>query len=381
MNWVALKMLTGDRAKYFGIIFGVAFAVLLMAQQSSIFIGLMRNTISQLRDIEGADIWVMDPNVQFVDDIKPLSDNDLHRVRGVSGVSWAVRLYKGLGRARFDDGNFQQCILLGLDDATMVGAPREMVLGSLADLRQPDAVVMDLAGYTYLWPDKPLEVGKVFEMNDRRAVLVGICKASQTFQTFPILYTRYSQATRFVPNERKLMSFVLAQGEPGVNPQEVCERIREQTGLAAQTREQFMETTIRYYLKRTGIPINFGITVLLGFIVGSAIAGQTFYLFTVENLKQFGALKAMGVSNLRIVEMILLQALLVGVIGYGIGIGLAAGFGDLMQHASKTVPPAFYMPWQIPVLTAVAVLVIIALASLVSIRRVLVLEPAIVFRG
>jgi putative ABC transport system permease protein len=380
MSWIALKMLIGDRAKYFGIIFGVAFAALLMAQQSSIFVGLMRNTISQLRDLEDAPIWVMDPNVQFVDDVKPLSENHLHRVRGVEGVSWAVRLYKGLGRARFDDGNFQQCILMGLDDATMVGAPRDIIMGSLADLREPDAVIMDEAGFRYLWPDQPLSVGKVFEMNDRRAVLVGICKASQTFQTFPILYTRYSQATLFVPNERKLMSFVITQAEPGVDPHEVCRRITQQTGLGAQTREDFMETTIRYYLRRTGIPINFGITVMLGFVVGSAIAGQTFYLFTVENLKQFGSLKAMGVSNLRIVGMILLQALIVGVIGYGIGLGLAALFGEMMTYASKTVPPAFYMAWPIPLLTAAAVLVIIMLASLMSIRRVLVLEPAIVFR-
>src|SRR5262249_37787860 len=124
MSWVALKMLVGDRSKYFGIIFGVSFAALLMTQQASIFTGLMRNTVSQGRDLEGPDSWVMDPNVRLVDDIKPLSDDDLYRVRGVPVVSWAVRLYKGIARARFQDGNFQQFILLGLDDATMVGAPR-----------------------------------------------------------------------------------------------------------------------------------------------------------------------------------------------------------------------------------------------------------------
>jgi putative ABC transport system permease protein len=380
MNWVALKMLTGDRMKYGGILFGISFATLLIAQQASIFTGLLRNTVSQVRDLEGAAIWVMDPNMQFVDDIKPLADQELYRVRGVPGVAWAVRLYKGIGRARFDDGNFQQCILLGLDDQTLIGAPRELVLGSLADLRRPDAVIMDVAGFRYLWPGEPLAVGKTFEMNDRRAVLVGLCQASQTFQTFPILYTRYSQATQFVPRERRLMSFVLAENDPGVPAAEVCRRIGEQTGLLALTREQFIWKTIRYYLKRTGIPINFGITVALGFVVGCAIAGQTFYLFTIENLKQFGALKAMGVGNLRIVGMILLQALVVGVLGYAIGIGAAALFGEVMKSVNKTVPPAFYMPWQIPVLTAGAVLVIISLSSLISIRRVLVLEPAIVFR-
>jgi putative ABC transport system permease protein len=116
MNWVALKMLMGDRAKYFGIVFGVSFAALLMTQQASTFWGLMTNTISQILDMEEADIWVMDPKVRFVDDVKPLSDDDLYRVRGVPGVAWAVRLFKGQARARFEDGNFQQMLLLGPDN-------------------------------------------------------------------------------------------------------------------------------------------------------------------------------------------------------------------------------------------------------------------------
>ncbi len=239
MNWIALKMLTGDRAKYLGIVFGIAFASLLIAQQSSIFCGLMWMTTSQIRDIQGADIWVMDANVQFIDDIKPLSDSDLYRVRSVPGVAWAVRLYKGLSRARLSDGNFQQIILIGLDDATFVGAPLEITLGSLGDLRQPDAVMIDERGYRRLWPGEPYRLGKTFEMNDRRAVLVGICKASRTFQTFPIVYSRFSQATMFSPRERKVLSFVLAQSEPGVPAERVCREIEQQTGLRALTRDQF----------------------------------------------------------------------------------------------------------------------------------------------
>ncbi|HEV7222937.1 MAG TPA: ABC transporter permease [Pirellulales bacterium] len=378
MTWIAWKMLTGNQGKYLGIILGIAFASLLIAQQSSIFCGLMRLTISQIKDLEGADIWVMDPNVQFIDDIKPLSENDLYRVRGVPGVEWAVRLYKGLTRARMADGNFQQIILLGLDDATMVGAPREMVAGSLADLRRPDALIMDEAGYKQLWPNEPFELGKTFEMNDHRAVLVGICKARHTFQTFPIVYTRYTQAVGFVPAERKVLSFILAEPEPGLGSPEVCRRIAEQTGLLAMPRADFSTKTIWYFLQKTGIPINFGITVLLGFIVGTAIAGQTFYLFTIENLKQFGALKAMGAGNLRLMGMILFQALVVGAIGYGLGIGGAALFGHVTRNASKL---AFFMPWQVLVGTGVAVLLIAVLSCLISMRKVLVLEPAVVFQG
>jgi putative ABC transport system permease protein len=379
MLWVAWKMLTGNRVKYLGIVFGVVFAALLIAQQSSIFCGLMALTVSQIRDVEGVDIWVMDKNVQFVDDVKPLPDTDLFRVKGVPGVSWAVSFYKGIARARLAEGSYEQMILLGFDDATFVGAPQGLFLGSLGALRSPDAVIMDDAGYKRIWPNEPFRLGRVFEMNDRRAVIVGITKASRTFQSFPIVYTRYSQAVRYAPPERRVLSFVLVAAAAGVDPGEVCRRIEAETGLQALTREQFIWKTIRHYLAKTGIPANFGITVFLGFLVGTAIAGQTFYLFTVENIRQFGALKAMGTSNLTIVAMVLWQALQVGVIGYGVGVGLAALFGQTVTGGLSRL--SFFMPWQVLAITAVAVFVIVLLASLLSIRKVLVVDPAIVFRG
>jgi putative ABC transport system permease protein len=380
MHWIAWRMLTGDRAKYLGIIFGITFAALLMGQQASIFCGLMRNTASQIRDIKGADIWVMDPSTQFVDDLKSMSENEVYRVRGVEGVLWAVRLYKGLARAKMDDGKFQQVILIGLDDASMVGAPTKMLSGDLADLRRPDAVVIDLAGWQYLWGDEPFVAGRQLEMNDRRAVIVGLCESSPTFQTFPIVYTRYSQAVRFIPRERKVLSFVLAQPRPGADAADVCARIKEKTGLLAMHRDDFFWMTVNYFLRRTGIPINFGITVVLGFVVGSAIAGQTFYLFTIENLKQFGALKAMGLSNLRITGMILQQSFTVGLFGYCLGIGGAVLMGKLMGIAAKGIPPAFFMPWQVMAVVAVGVIAIAMISALLSIQKVIFLEPAVVFR-
>lgn len=378
MTWIALKMLTGNAGKYLSIILAIAFSSLLIAQQASIFCGLMLLTASQIRDIRGAALWVMDENVQFIDDIKPMSENELWRVRGVPGVAWAVRLYKGLSRAKLPNGNFQQIILIGLDDATMVGAPSEIIAGRLSALQRPDAVIMDERGVKQLWPDDPFRLGREFEMNDHRAVLVGVCRASRTFQTFPIVYTRYSQAVQFVPRERKVLSFILAQNAPDVSADEACRRITAQTGLQALTREAFADKTIWYYMVRTGIPVNFGITVFLGFAVGAAVAGQTFYLFTVENLNQFGTLKALGTSNLRILGMILLQAALVGILGYFIGVGLAGWFGEATKNADKL---AFFMPWQVLVGTGIAVVLMVVLASVFCIWRVLVLEPAVVFRS
>jgi putative ABC transport system permease protein len=378
MIWIALKMLMGDRAKYLGLIFGVAFATLLMTQQISIFMGIIGRTASQIIDIRDADIWVMDNKVRYIDEVPGLSDADLQRVRGVEGVAWAVKMYKGQVRARLRDGNFRNLVLFGLDDATLVGAPKDMIVGSLADLRRPDAVIIDKAGYEYMWPGEPYVLGRELELNDRRAVLVGVCKASAPFTTLPILYTRYSSASGFVPKERRLMTFVLAQPLPEYDAAEVCRRIEKQTNLMALTQDEFIQKTIVYFLGSTGIPVNFGITILLGFVVGAAITGQTFYLFTIENLKQFGSLKAMGVSNIRLVGMILAQAFVVGMLGYGFGLGMTAAFFEAtsgITHLAGLRMTGFAAGG-----VGVAVLAIIMLTALMSIRRVLVLEPAVVFR-
>jgi len=379
MGWVALKMLTGDRAKYFGLVFGVAFASMLMSHQVSIFCGLMLRTASQILDVRDAGIWICDPELQSVDEIEPLSDTDLYRVRGVPGVRWAARLSKSLGRVRTADGRYRTAIVMGLDDDSFAGAPQQMLLGSWHDLRRPDGVILDDAGFSYLFPGQPLTLGKTLEMNDRRVVVVGICRVAAPFQTFPVMYCRYSQALQYVPHERNTLGFIVADAQPGANPREVCRLISERTRLAAYDSRSFVWVTIGYYMRSTGIPVNFGITVALGFIVGTAIAGQTFYLFTLENLRQFGALKAMGVTNKRILVMILLQAGVVGGLGYGLGMGATSVFFEVTKDISHL--RGFFLPWQVAVGTAGAVVVIMFLASVVSIRRVWTLEPAIVFKS
>ena len=379
MVWIALKMLTGDRSKYLAIIFGITFACVLIAEQSAMFCGIMMRTTSQIRDVHDADIWVMNRDVRYIDDLKAIADTAHLRVRGVPGIGWAVPFYKGAAQLQLPNGIYQGAILFGIDDATLVGGPQELILGKIGDLQRSDAVIIDEAGFHLLWPNEPLELGKTFEMTDRRAVIVGIFKASFTFSTQPIIFTRFSQATLFVPQNRRMLPFVLARCVEGQNPEAVAAQTQNQTNLKALTRDQFCWLTIMYSMKHTGIPVNFGTTGLLGFVVGCAIAGQTFYLFTIENLRQFGTLKAMGMRDGTIVKMIFIQALTVGSIGYCLGVGLATFMGITMQAIRPIL--SFFLPWQVLVLTAVAVLLIVLIASLICIRRVVVLEPAIVFQS
>lgn len=378
MNFFALKMLVGDRAKYLGLIFAIAFSSMLMAHQVSIFAGVMQRTRSQIEAVHDAQVWVMDPRIEYFDENEPMSDRELTRVRGVPGVAWAVPMFKQAGRAKTHDV-FHNVFLMGHDDATLVGAPRDLLVGKLSDLREPDSVIVDDIGYRMLWPGAALEAGREFEMNDHRARVVGVVKGDPTFQTVPLVYTRYTNALRFVGNERNTLSFVLAKPQDGTSPAELADRIHRATGLQALTRADFGWKSIDYYLSHTGIPVNFGTTIAMAFIVGAVVAGQTFYLFTVENLRQFGALKAIGVTNGRLVAMILLQGVVVGLLGFALGGGMASAF----FFATRNIPHlrGFVLLWQILAGTGGAVLLIIVLASLLSIRRVLVLEPAVVFRG
>jgi putative ABC transport system permease protein len=231
-----------------------------------------------------------------------------------------------------------------------------------------------------MWPGRAPALGKVIELNDHRAVIVAISEASPPFTTFPVVYTKYSSAMNYIGRTRKQMSFILVHARPGEDLRVLAHRIAAETGLKALTWRDFAWATISYYLKRTGIPVNFGITVALGFIVGAAVVGQTFYIFVLENLRQFGALKAMGVGNGTILRMVLLQALVVAGIGYAIGIGLCAGFFEITSRISIDLR-GFNLPWQVALGTACAVLVIIVIASFASLRKVMVVDPAIVFRG
>lgn len=259
-----------------------------------------------------------------------------------------------------------------------------MLQGQLADLRRSDAVIVDSVGATgklaRVMPDGrrvPMKIGDTMELNDHRAVVVGICEVQRTFQSQPVVYTTFSRATTFSPRERKQMSFVLVKAKPGQNLQALCQRIRQTTGLAAYTKDEFKKLTIRYYRKYTGIPINFGTTVVLGFIVGVAIAGQTFYNFTLDNLRYFGTLKAMGASDFLLLRMILLQAAMVGSIGYGLGVGAASVFGMLSGRTELS----FQLPWQLLLFSALAIMLICAISAALSMWKVVRLEPAIVFKS
>lgn len=378
MDWIALRMLTGDRVKYLGLIFGIAFSTLLIGQQAALFTNLMLRAASPVFAVSDADIWVMDPKAQGADATLPLPDTALGRVRGVPGVAWAVPHLREAGSVRTAEGALERVSVVGVDDATLIGLPADVVAGSRRALFARDAIMVDTVGFQKLFPDAAKPLGQQLELNDRRALVVGQVDVNPSFTAGVIFYTRYSTALGFVPGTRNRMTFVLARAAEGADPKAVAARISADTGLKARTRNDFALDNVRFIATSTGIPINFGITVLLGVIVGVAIVGLTFSLFIRDNIRQFGALKAIGVTNGGIRRMVLVQSLWIATIGYGLGAALTAAF---IGGTSGTAQfKGFFLPAEILIGVAVLVLVMVLLTGLAAIRPVIRLEPAEVFR-
>jgi putative ABC transport system permease protein len=383
---LALKMLFGDSAKYLMLVFGVMFSTFLITQQSSVFCGLMLWTTAIIKNAP-APIWVVEKEVKQVNQTIAMRDTDLGRVRSVSGVEWAMPIYSGVQNVRMTNGSLTVVQLIGIDSTTFAGAPMRIIEGGIDALRQPNAVIVDDLALQRLSPDPktPLKMGDTFEINDQEARIVGICKAMRSFTGGPFIWTTYDRALSYAPPQRKMLSAILVSPSAGHNLEGVADAIEKDTGLKAYVNTGFKESprdfntaTIFWFIKNTGIPISFGTTVIVGIIVGMAICCQTFYLFVLDNLKHYGALKAMGASNWKLCRMLLIQVGVVGFVGYGIGLFLASRFG---LFALQNQQPPFFMPDIIPFAVLGVITVICLLSSFLGILRVSLLDAAVVFRG
>ncbi len=369
---LAVQMLLGDKLKYVTLLLALAFSTFLITQQLGIFAGLMRRSAATLSNFN-IPIWVVDPNVEHVTGPKYMKDTDLSLVRSVPGVAWAVPLYYGRLQAKFMDGSILPVELFGLDDTTLIGSPSIMLEGNIKDLWKSHGVIVDQRGR------RQTRLGETFDISDKEARVVGLCHLNQqSFFGDLVAYTTYQRAIEYSMKVRNPLAFILVQPKKGINHLELTREIKSKTGLGAYTQNDFFWSTIYWYCTHTGIPIAFATTVLIGIVVGMAVVGQTFYSFISENLGNLGALKAMGTSQKLLSKMLILQACVVGFIGYGIGVGFASLFG---YYALLDVHVPFHLPYQIPFIVICMVLCICFFAAYIGIRKISRLETAEVFRA
>jgi putative ABC transport system permease protein len=367
-------MLFGNRGKAITLIFGLAFATTLIVQQGSIFTGIMRRTGVGVLAVPQADIWVMYPETQYFDERKPLEATALQRVWGIDGVDSAIPMFVGSGIARLSDGSFASVQIIGVERNAQLGLPSNIAGSDVAALDQPDAIFWDNLNIPLYQNVKP---GDVLEINDHRAQVMGLALGPRAFTANPIVYTTYERALAYSPGERRRMTFILVRVAPGADAKLVADRIHAVTGLAAKTKDEFFWSTVKTNFKRIPAAINFSTIIALGIVVGIAIVTLTFFNFILENMRYFGMLKALGTRNRTLIKMVLLQATTVGLVGWGLGVGAAALFG---MNVGPRAQIAFLLTPHLFLGSLVLVLLMVWLAAALSIRDVLRIEPAIVFR-
>lgn len=374
---LAFLMLYRDRAKYLALVGGLAFCTFLIAQQSGVFCGVMLLTTSTLRNV-GATIWVADSRTEQINSPVAMRDIEVDRVRSLPGVAWAVPIFLGILPATLPDGSMQNVQIVGVDSGSFVGAPKVMVEGDIESLLMPEAVIMDqVAVEKFANRGVPLRVGSRFEVNDKQASVVGLCRTKRSFSGFPYAFTTYERALQWVPPQRKLLSFVLVQPKDGESEEAVVERISRLPGLKAYTTNGFRLKTMRWFFRNTGIPVAFIVVVFIGAAFGLWVTGQAFFLFVHDNLRHLAAMAAMGATQGSLAGMVLFQAFFSGAVGYGIGLGLTAGFGFLIF---PTEVVAFYLPWQLPVAVGMLVAAICFFAGGLGVWKLRTAEPAMVFK-
>lgn len=369
---LAFKMLIGNKASCLGVIFGIFLATLLITQQSAIFLGLVARSYRLVTDIPAPNVWVMDPATESDEKVRPFPAGYLDVVRGVPGVEWAVPINVTYLPVVSASGVFDTCKLYGIDDETLIGAPPEIIEGKLKDLRRQGSVIVDVYSantiLAHRQPDGtrvPLKLGDTFEINRRRAVVVGICEITQGFYPQPIIFASNSQFHYFTAFSQNDIEFIAARTKPGVDTAGVIKKIDSHSSLLALTKDDFQWRIAKSFLQ-TGILINFGLSVALGIIIGFSIAGQVFYIMTLQNMSYYALIKAVGGDQGLISRMIATQVAIVGTIGFLLGTGATILWGMAVEKTTL----AFLFPWQLLLFSAIVVFIICLFTAGLSIRKV-----------
>jgi putative ABC transport system permease protein len=374
MPSLALRNLLHDRMRFVVTLTGIVFSVVLSAIQLGLFVGFTRAT-SDVIAHAGADVWVMSRGVGNLENGVAFPEQRAYQVRALPGVEAVQKHLVAFGQWKRADGAEEGCLLIGVDLAGGMGFPWNVVEGSVAGLAEPDGVIVDELYKAKLGVTR---IGETFEIRGHRVRVVGFTRGIRTFTTAPPVFASFKRAQDYAGLRADQVLYLLVKATPGTEADALAARITAGVpDVTALSTEAWRKKQQDYWMFGTGAGITVLIAAGLGLLVGVVVVAQTIYAATVDHIREYGTLKAMGATNAYIYRVIIKQAAISGLIGYGIAILIAT----TVSRASLAGTTAIILPTPLSLGLFVLTLGMCVGASMVSINKVTRIDPAMVFKG
>ncbi len=370
---LAWRNLAHDKVRFLVTLVGIVFSVTLMAIQSGLLLGFVV-TISKIVDRTEADIWVVGRGVRSVDLPTSMPERRRFQVMSVDGVADAQPYIHNFSMLQRPDGGAESVVVVGFDLESGIGKPWNVVEGRVEDLAIPDSAIVDRFYKSKLGVT---HVGQVLEINGKRVRIVGYTEGIRTFTQSPHVFADIKTARHLSNLGEERMNYVLVRVAPGHDPAKVRDAIRAKIPeVDAYTKAEFAERSYLYWLITTGAGFSLIIAAALGLIVGIVVTAQTLYATTMDRLPEYATMRAMGAPASYLYGIILRQAAIAAASGFGLGISIAL----FLVQGSKEGSAVILMPWQLAAMLGAATFVMCVVAALISIRRVMKIDPVSVFK-
>jgi putative ABC transport system permease protein len=371
---LARRNLMHDRVRLAVTLTGIVFAVVLIVVELGLFVGFTVTT-SNVIDNSGVDLWVASKHVPYIELGVPFSERKLYQVKAVPGVRDAEKFLLRWTQWKREDGRTESVQIVGFNPDEPLGGPWNLVEGSVADLKRPNAIIIDEIYKKKLGVE---HTGQVFEINGQRARIVGFTRGIRAFTTSPHVFTTFKNAQDYTRLPVDQTIFVLVKVAPGADLTQVRRDIGDRVkDVDVFTSAEFSRMTRYYWMFTTGAGVAVLLAAILGLIVGFVVVAQTIYATTMDHLREYGTLKAMGAPNSYVYRVIMEQASISAVIGYALGMFVSF----IVVRASQHGGAAILLPWPMAVGMFFLTLVMCIGAAFVSINKVMRLDPAMVFKA
>lgn len=372
---LGLKMLFHDRLRFVLTVFGVAFSVMLVLVQVGLFEGLIGYAADTILPIKDADLWVTSKNTQNIDFANYFPEGLVDRVRSVPGVARADNLMVNFMPIHLSNGSSDGVMVYGLTHYWRWGVPWNVISGQPLDLRRgPYLFLDDFAAHRY----GPFHLGDYREIVNRRFRIIGIVHGVRSFTTVPVAFLDFPRVQTLSDLTFGKTAYILVKVAGGHDLQKVIGAIKRRLPYNdVYTRTEWAQKSQNYWIFKTGLGFNVGMIVFLGCLVGVVILAQTLYTTTMEHIREFGMVKAIGGTNSDIYWILIRQALVIAFLGFAFGTILAFAINPLVKRADIDLD----LSLELLGIVFISTVVLCLLSSTVSFRKVSSIDPALLFRS